>query len=924
MEKQKIMGLGLAALLFVGAACVPVGKTAFADETNGGENTEITTPSSGEGEGGEGTPPTTGEGENPANGAVSLTVENTDLFLPTSYEQYLPLDNPSCMALSDHYIAVADGTFLYIYDKAQGEYSCYDAMMLTNTSAISNIQISEDERLYFSAGIRLFSYDFETGTGDIINNVSCNTFLVEGEYLYTSYITANSEVSLKRYPLSDISLQTEMEITTVSKASTYSKLATWNGILYCVRNDRTISSYDISKMSPGVSGLISALVPLDSDIDRIEKISDIQRVCAYDGYLYYSVSGDGAYPNGLWRTDFNGNAERLLEGNGYSAITTYRGDLYCMRNTSVLRLAVTEDGLNFTGYEIAASSYSENRLMDAADAVRAGNLLIVADYGASRVSVYDQAKHSYTVIECEFKPTYVATDGETIAVASGKSVYTCKNGDTELGEPKATLQADVKGIAVIYGSVYYVTENSVYGKVGETRTAVHSYKTPLRLTSDIYGNLFMSNTDGEVYTFTEESFLTANTGAKLDITFPKNHTSLRADFEGNLYCLSDNKIYKNGMEVFAEFSGAENEFVYNANKTAKTASTFALGFEDSEVYFYFGNYALKSQNGVLSIPTLDRISTDGVISEMFSVHGEDDLLVKIPERTIGIVIDLPLFRDVFDGTAEDVTDEYFPYVSYFRMTEEESGILLGETQRYYVVLFYQENTNDYKTALFQKSRDYLVDKDSYWQAYSEEENGQYYLSHDARFYFAPCLDGALWESAHNRGTALSVVGYVTAPDLEYAIVSYVDENSDNDDARILKTGFVPRSFLTETSPVPDAEEEYFPVVIKEGEAIVFTAHDGSTITVDSRTEARAVENGDGTYTVSVIKDGNTYYAVVKGDRLEVRSSDALRIALIIIFSVLALVIIGAYVFLLPKRKREKAKKEQSEKKKASKASEKKE
>ena len=55
--------------------------------------------------------------------AAQITKENSELFLPTSYEQYLPLQDPSYMALSERHIAVADGTLMYVYDRENGAYT---------------------------------------------------------------------------------------------------------------------------------------------------------------------------------------------------------------------------------------------------------------------------------------------------------------------------------------------------------------------------------------------------------------------------------------------------------------------------------------------------------------------------------------------------------------------------------------------------------------------------------------------------------------------------------------------------------------------------------------------------------------------------------------------------------------------------------
>ena len=69
-------------------------------------------------------------------------------------------------------------------------------------------------------------------------------------------------------------------------------------------------------------------------------------------------------------------------------------------------------------------------------------------------------------------------------------------------------------------------------------------------------------------------------------------------------------------------------------------------------------------------------------------------------------------------------------------------------------------------------------------------------------------------------------------------------------------------------------------------------------------QARLTRNEDGTYTAAYEKDGVVYTAIVEEGQIDWGESDALRIALIVILSVLAFVIIGAYVFLLPWNKKQ--------------------
>ena len=853
--KQKIMGFGLSALFLtgcVGAAVAPARYFAGAD------------PDAEE--------PTVAQ-------SVQLTTENAELFLPESYEQYLPLESPTNMAMSEHYIAISDGTQLYVYDKEDGNYERFSMASETDQSTISKLQFTNDgnERLLFSrTSGRLYEFSCDDQTVTDFPEVPCSTFLTEQNYLYSISSTEGHNY-LSRYPLDSLKKDSQ-ETIRETQSSIVSKLSYADGILYCVRNDTHIVEYDVT----GTPRQLSM-----SFLDKTgDQVSDLKFVCAYDDYLYYSVNGTDNPKNGLWRTDFNGNTECVMEGNGISAISTYRGELYCIREKSLLKLTVKENEVHESGYEIASSSTSENRLSNAVDAVRAGNLLVTADADAQRVSVYNFATGEYSVVPCDFTPTLVATDGDLIAVAEEKRVYTFRYGETEL-TLGASPVTTIKGIACVYGSVYFIT-SGMRGKVGDNRTAWLEGTLFNRLTCDLYGNLYVSDTNGNVYAYDEDNFLTENSGEKLDVTLPANHTVLRSDFEGNLYALAEDTVYKNG-ERFATVNG--NDYVYHEGEEARNPSTFALGFEDSEVYFLFGNFVVRSKAGALDLPTLNRINATGVSDQTFSVHGSENLLVDIPDKTVGVLTDLTGL------SAEDCV--YFPYAGYYRLTEQKRGVILAETERYYLVLIGEQREGSghkwYSANLFQKKELSPVPEEEYWQA----ESKTFYLSSAVNSYYVPCLDTTLAQTRLPRGARVTVTGYVTAPEYEYAQISYETE------ARTVQTGYVPKSYLTNISPIPAAGVTYEPVYLKANtDGVLFTSVDGEELLITDRTEAKAVRNDDGTYTVRIERDGKAYYAKMRDDQIERNSSDALRIALIVILSVLALVIIGAWVYLMPRPYRE--------------------
>ena len=74
-----------------------------------------------------------------------------------------------------------------------------------------------------------------------------------------------------------------------------------------------------------------------------------------------------------------------------------------------------------------------------------------------------------------------------------------------------------------------------------------------------------------------------------------------------------------------------------------------------------------------------------------------------------------------------------------------------------------------------------------------------------------------------------------------------------------------------------------------------------------RVQVRLYDNGDGTYTAR-LADDLSYGATITGDMIDDGNAEVIRIVLIVILTVLALVILGVYLYLLPWEKYRKNKK----------------
>ena len=823
--------------------------------------------------------------------SVALTTDNASLFLPASYEEYLPLTEPQSIAINANYIAIADGVYIYVFDRVENRYQHYQHDNSKHT--VSKLQFADNGNLYFSdaAAKNLYRLKLEDATltsnskEEIEIPAGVSTFCISGDTLYTISSSLDGRASLSAFSLSDPQPTEAITDTLPSDV----KISYENGLLYCVTTDSNANEYTLY-----VYTINQPSNPNAYHIAQPANAGSLKSICAFGGTLYFTTT------TGIYSADLNTETvSTLINQAGCRALTSYNGRLYLAVNSSVREITVAGGSAAFTSYEITSASDSENRLSGADDMARAGNLLVTADAGNSRVSVYNFQTQSYSVIPCAEAPSIVATDGETIAYASGTNIYTCSYGDTQFTQAEISDQQymrNISGLACAYGTVYYVTENGMRGSVGGTMissTDAPANVTPTGLATDLYGNLYVTYSGGtEARKFTEAEFTTAGAaGTGTGVTVPGGATSLEADYQGNLYYLSGGVLYRNG-EPFATVSGSGSDFIWTQDGSAQNAVSFALGFEDDEVYFNFGNYLVKSNAGTLAdIPTLSEIAVGGARDETFAHHAEDRLLVTVPAGTVGISTDLTALRD--EG------GETFPYRSYARAAEERQGVFLAETDGWSLVLF-AEGDGTYTAGLYPSSSLAFTDAAEYYTA--SEPTLTRYVSSSVSVYYAPCLESALAQRQLPRGTQVTLIGTVQTAEFTYALVEF------SDGARTAARGYVPASYLTSIPADLSSGENYTLVYLKSSdEGILFTAADGSELLVTERVQVRLYDNGDGTYTAR-LADDLSYSATITGDMIDDGNAEVIRIVLIVILTVLALVILGVYLYLLPWEKYRKNKK----------------
>lgn len=797
------------------------------------------------------------------NTATKAEEGRSSLFLPSSPEQYLPLQDPADMAMNDSYLVIADGDVLYIFDRAQNRYERYSH---TGGKAISKLQFTEDGRLYFSdRDARIYQYDFASGSAVLQSDVMCSTFVIDGDALYIAVETGNrTTVYSLPHTHGALTMESANALGGSITSTSSPRLFVFEGVVYCAINNY-VHAYSYNPETEQYEYSLHLLA-------RNTPVSELTSVCVFGGELYYTVNGSYG-GDGIYRTRLDDGSERLIEGSGFSALRACGERLFCLESGAVRELSKGEDGsLSYTGYEISSSSASGNRLSGAKEAVRAQDLLVIADSGNERVVICHLREGTVSALSCGAE--HVATDGNVIAASAEQTIllYTAEG-----GEPYYTHQASaaVTGLTVYNGVCYYTTQNSC-GKAEEAAVEAERTEPLTALTSDLYGNLYTAQASGRVIKYTEADFLDRKAaGEALPFgPLPADFSSLRADYEGNIYYLSEGGLCKNG----AWFSSlSDGGLVYRKDGGA-AAISFALGFEDGRVYALFGDYLVCTP--LSGVSSLENISTEGISDSIFTVPSYEELqYVQISPSAAGIEIDL----SALSGS------RYFKTVRYVHSAGGR-GLRLGGSGKFALVALFEDHL--YRPYLFLDSDCVAAEPNL-----TEHAPEVRYLSSEVGVYRYPCITDALLLSRLARSARITLLSEIGADENEGFSFGYAELPDGS-------RGYVPLGYLTESMPAPEDPEGYFLAYLKaNSDGVAFRGNNGETITVTDRTQVRVYNLGDGRYLVRFDRDGVTYTGQVTSGMIESGNPNALRISVIIVLCVLAVGILAAYTILVPKKKR---------------------
>lgn len=715
--------------------------------------------------------------------AAEASAKTDELIAPQTYEEYLPLTAPTDVAVSENYTAIADGNFIYVYDRQDGEYRKYthgEESVPENT--VTKLQFDEYGTLYFldsSVSTNFYTLNVETGSEKKID-LACGTFTVHGSDLYFT----NAQKQLYYASLVDSTVSQ----TTSLKWDKVSSLSFWNGELYFIFAD-----YYLMKIDPKLNADPNA----SKDTFAIFS-SQVNHIAIGNGVLACTSAAGELITYALSQVN---DSDKLFqsEKDGFSGVCAFGDYVYSIASSDATILQYSIETNAFTDFEIGSSSDSHHRLNGATETCLAGNKLFIADNGNGRVSVYNRETESFEKpISATLPPSFLSTDEKTLLLANAEKAVLYSLEEATYGEQIEQFSAfngKLVGTANVYGTYYLISENNYAyalkpdagsGVWTLTETKKTSTRYPKALTADVYGNLYILS-GSDVYSFSETQFTSSvEAGEKVGENLPTATTKLAVDYNGAIYALAGGAIYRDDGAVFS----FDDPLVYYDNPNATPVlNSFTFGVEENETYILCeGNYLIQST--ALSLPTVKTIKVNGADESVFANAAAEFTVVKTSEKALLVEFDLQTL-----GGAE-----HFPYLSLERGEEQRTALKIGETERYYLLAEYNQKAGAYKTYLALRSSCTPLEADDYRTEYPLGEQKTGYITSAITLYKFPYLTELLKSGELERGAPVTVLGEIKELDHAYFHVAFESENGE------IKTGYIPQAFVNDFSGLPPVSE----------------------------------------------------------------------------------------------------------------------
>lgn len=839
------------------------------------------------------------------NGGSDGDTAETRLFLPSSYEQYLELENPSDFAVNERYIAIADGNIIYVYDRNENVFATYTHT--TSTSTLSSLNFYESGGscylLFVDSNTNIYYIDCGSRTGDDTFtstplSFTCASFIIQGETMYYSRTTSGAVVYRTAMSLSSLAEGEMIEQDATTGITPYFSMS--GSELYFSLNSRI---YLITE-----SGAAQEYRSVTSSITAFSVTDD---------KIFYSTTGSDrdflVYQNQTSETvQYNGNPIT-----GVPSVKLVGNELWFIENQNIRLLdPFASEGYSFLDYTIGKYADIANRIgQNASDISLNDNTVVIADTSNSRILLAQNASNggSYTSIETDaFSPTIVCAGENDFAAADG-GILRIYSYDGSSVRSYDALTTSINGIAYSYGK-YYVTAESqsfiyVYDAANSRPESKSVPAAGNAVTADIYGDLYVLSGTAvyKLNALSENVF-----DGSIVYTAPSQTNKLLSDFAGNIYAQTSDGIYllsdRGNVSVFTP-SDLSSLVYYGGTPTI---ASFAFGFESGDVYILSDGFIAVTR--AVGISSLDSLDATGVYDSIIASERLPDSysglkLVTVPANSVAISLNVSLLTE--DTAA-------LPYSGYERTAEEKTGVVLADTGDGLIVGFFDAGdetdlnpVRTYQTALvlgiglddegILASSEYLSAPDAGFAngGYAVESVGVYRFPQMGPVSDETADSGFLRFAELPKNTSVRILQKISnaALDSDYYYIS-AEINGET------VCGYVPASFISAQSGAGFGVTEYRFARLDKGESVtLYHTGTGVALTLSSREELKIYDgNTDENGNVYAVyeDDTGTYAGYIDPDVLY-EATPVVLVTLVLVTVAAAAIILSVCYLLLRKQ-----------------------
>lgn len=732
---------------------------------------------------------------------ASPTQTKTELIAPQTYQEYLPLQAPSGVAVCENYTAIADGNAVYVYYQAANEYVKY-----THSETVSKLQFDEERTLYFSdATAKLYALslsDFYKDTTLLATaqTPTCSSFLLADNTLYYTIVTEGA-TTIYSLPAADLTNPAAKGKKLVENLPTETPLAYLGDELYYLEHKNLRKAHPQTGESEFIAAFSTQLKSI--------VVMDNLFACVTDdnGFAAYGL-------NDLFKEkDATKVAPYLTDENGYVALCSDNGFVYTVQNNVVRQYSAAQN--DFTAFEICSSSAAQNRLNGATAARLVNDLLYVADVGNQRISVYDVKTNTFRApIATELSATHIAADEHTLLVAAQNQAVIYSLQAETYGTPLYTMtdfDGNVIGVENVYGKYYLATANNFFYSVVEneenawqlTGTKHVLTRDAKLLVADAAGMLY-TVCGNDVYRFTETQFLSpSHAGEQICKTLPPQLKGLALDFDGGLYGYSATHVYRYIGEEWQAFETLPPS-VYGENDYAPQITSVTFGYEENAAYLLLDNNYITVTDA-FGLPTVKTIAVENADEQVFAQESVDNVsVVKTQPNALLITFDLQTLTGA----------EYFPYLSYHREQDELTAIKIGETSKYTILAVFDDAQKTHVTYLTLKTACTPIPETEHSVLYTPSQQKTAYLTNAVQLYKYPYLTDLLTVRPLTRGESVTLLGEMNSGHYAYYRIRYTQDGVEY-------TGYIPQSFVTLFNPITPETQHHSHGVLNASEDSVW-------------------------------------------------------------------------------------------------------